>query len=82
MRCFFNLADASNTIFDHEGIEILNVNQARQLAIEAIDDARRADPGSEVAWADWTLVAVDEGGSVLFAVQLGGRPGRGGAARE
>lgn len=81
MRCFFNLADGSSTLFDHEGIEILDANQALQLATEAIDDALRADPGSEVAWADWTLVAVDEGGSVLFAVQLGGRLGRGGAAQ-
>ena len=51
---------------DHEGVDILGLEEARRQALLAIKEVKQ--PGDD--WSGWTLVAVDDAGSVLFTLDL------------
>ena len=70
MQCHFNLADAHQTLFDEEGVEVEDVDQARTLAIEVALDLIRTGEAQIADWRGWRLEATDALGAVLFTLRL------------
>lgn len=66
MRCYLNLVDATQTLVDHEGVEVSDLDEAREAAREAV--AELVEGGADLR--GWRLEAVDASGTVLFAIRL------------
>ena len=66
MRCYFHLIKGDEMIRDENGIEVLDVEQARAAFIKAVAELRVDNPNLAEEGAGWTLVAVDSvgGGSL------------------
>ena len=68
MRCYFNLVSSDQTITDHEGLEVTDVEEARTFAREAVTEMVR-DGVAEIAhWRGWEMEARDASGTVLFTM--------------
>ena len=57
---------------DENGIEVLDLEQARAAFIKAVAELRVDNPSLAEEGAGWTLVAVDASEAVLFEVPLDG----------
>ena len=64
MRGFFHLMDGTETIRDEEGVEVLDLAEARTQALAAIREIRASNAARE--WGAWRLEASDQAGSLLF----------------
>ena len=67
MRCFFHLLNGSSAIRDDEGVDVLDLDQAREDARAVIDDVRRDE--AEI-YRGWTLTVTDSSARPLFSVPL------------
>ena len=67
MRIYFHLKDAQTVMPDDNGVEVTGPEQARDQAMRVIDELRQKDARH---WSGWKLVAADEAGEVLFALDL------------
>jgi len=70
MRLYFDLQDAEHTLPDVDGVEVSDLDQARQLALGMIRKLRQEDPSAAQDWPGWTISAVDPAGAVVFTLNL------------
>ena len=70
MRLYFDLRDAEHMMPDVFGVEVSDVDEARQVALEMIRKLRREDPAHAQGWSGWTISAVDPAGAVVFTLDL------------
>ncbi len=71
MRCYFNLIDAHQTLTDHQGVEVEDLNQVRRLAVEAAVEMIRKGEADIAGWRGWRMEATDASGAVLFTINFG-----------
>ena len=67
IRLFFHLKDKHHAIPDDEGVIVVDLRDARVQVLQALEEFRHQ---SAQDWSGWTLVAVDETGTVVFTVNL------------
>jgi hypothetical protein len=72
MRCYFNLVDGYERILDQDGIEVLDLDQARSQAVKAIEELLEEDGGMAGDWQKWSLEVTNEYGQILFSIPLSG----------
>ena len=70
MRLYFDLRDAEHMMPDVFGVEVSDVDEARQVALAMIRKLRREDPAHAQGWSGWTISAVDPAGAVVFTLDL------------
>ena len=70
LRCHFNLADAHQTLFDEEGVEVDDVDQALRLAREVATEMIQSGEAQIANWRGWRLEATNGSGAVLFTLSL------------
>jgi hypothetical protein len=70
MRLYFHLRSDEHTLPDLEGIEVVDMAQARRLALEIMEKVKQEDPSRAQDWSGWTLIAVDAAGGVVFSFDL------------
>jgi hypothetical protein len=68
MRCYFNLVSSDQTITDHEGLEVADVEEARTFAREAVAEMVQDGVAEIARWRGWEMEARDASGTVLFTV--------------
>ena len=71
MRCYFNLVDAHQTLTDHHGVEVEDLDQAHRLALEAAGEMIPKGEADLADWRGWKMKATDASGAVLFTISLG-----------
>ncbi|WP_442000444.1 DUF6894 family protein [Microvirga sp. 2TAF3] len=72
MRCYFNLVDGYEKILDQDGIEVLDLEQARVQALKAIEELLEEDDAAAEDWRNWVLEVTDGSGTILFSIPLSG----------
>ncbi|WP_425487007.1 DUF6894 family protein [Microvirga makkahensis] len=70
MHCFFHLVNANDIIVDNTGVDVADLTTARSLALEAIEDLKRENPGDSDDWEGWSLAITDVAGRVLSSISL------------
>jgi hypothetical protein len=70
MRLYFDLQGPQHTLPDLHGAEVLDLEQARRVALEMIQQLREEDPSVAQDWSGWTLNVVDVAGVILFSIDL------------
>ena len=70
MHVFFNLVNRTEYLRDQEGVEAGNLDDARSQAVAVFSEIRDNDPASSREWDGWRLVAADQRGKLLFAIDL------------
>ena len=71
MRCYFNLVDAHQTLIDHHGVEVEDVEQAHRLAVEAAVEMIGKGEADIAGWRGWQMEVTDASEAVLFTISLG-----------
>ena len=71
MRCYFNLVNAHQTLTDHHGVEVEDLDQVRRLALEAAVEMIWKGEADIAGWRGWRMEATDASGAVLFTISLG-----------
>lgn len=68
MRFYFDLQNGSGVIQDHEGAEAIDIDQAVEQAVEAIQEVRESE---EVAPdGSWVLIIRDSDGAILKRIAI------------
>lgn len=70
MRCFFHFVNCQDSMRDTEGLEVADVDQALEDAVETLQSFAREDEEAASTWKDWRLEVCDAAGTVLFSVSL------------
>jgi hypothetical protein len=70
MRVYFNLADSAQSLPDQQGVDVVDVEEARTEAKRAIAEMLQQDPAMKANVGGWRLDAVDATGAVLFSINL------------
>jgi hypothetical protein len=70
MRMYFHATNGERHIRDEQGIEVEEVEQAREQALRALAEFRRELAGSEDGLSGWRLQVVDAAGLVIFTLDL------------
>lgn len=70
LRCYFHLVNGLRSIRDRNGVEVDDVEDARQQAKSAVDELRQSGEVEETDWIGWTLEVVDETDNLLFFIKL------------
>ena len=70
MRLYFDLKDKQHTLPDVEGVEVSDIAQARNVALEMIRKFRQEDGSAAQDWSGWTLNVVDAAGLIVFSIDL------------
>jgi len=70
MRLYFDLRSDQDTLPDVEGVEVVDLAQARRVALEMIQEIRQEDSSVAQEWSGWTLHVADIAGRVLFTLDL------------
>jgi hypothetical protein len=73
MCCYFHLIKGDETISDHSGTDLPNLEEAHIFTVEAIMDIRAKQPMLAAEGTGWTLTVADGTGAVLFRVSLDSR---------
>jgi hypothetical protein len=73
MRYFFHLVSASETICDEDGLELPYPDEARLVALSAIEELQQEDPGAVEDWRGWRLTVVEASGALVFSIALDAR---------
>jgi hypothetical protein len=68
MRCYFNLVSSHHTITDDEGLEVVNLEEARTFAREAVAGMIQDGVAEIARWRGWEVEARNASGTVLFTV--------------
>ncbi len=66
MRCYFNLVSSHHTLMDRDGVEVSDLDGAREAARETV--AEMVEDGVDLQ--GWRLEAVDGSGTLLFTIPL------------
>ena len=70
MRCFFHFVNGQESMRDPEGLEVADIDQALEDAVETLQSLAREDEEAAAIWSDWSLEVCDEAGTVLFSISL------------
>ncbi|WP_201835045.1 DUF6894 family protein [Microvirga zambiensis] len=70
MRCYFHLANGHETILDDIGIEVSDLDTAREMALQAIEDIRNEATNLDTSWQGWRLDIVGPSGHTLVSIPL------------
>jgi Domain of unknown function (DUF6894) len=68
MRLFFHLTNGRDLIPDEDGIEVADVEKARQEARETVEELH--DEFDRRDWTGWYLEVTDASGTVLIRISL------------
>jgi hypothetical protein len=74
MRLYFDLSGPQYTLPDLYGVEVSDLEQARQVALEIIGKLRHVDSSVAQHWSGWKVSVVDEAGTVVLTVDLDSSP--------
>ena len=70
MRLFFHLVDSQDTIHDLDGVEVVDLEQARTETMRAIAEVRQEDSTASEFWSGWILRVTDGSGRVVLTLAL------------
>jgi hypothetical protein len=70
MHLYFDLEDTEHTLPDVHGVEVSDVDEARQVTLAIIHKLRQEDPAQAHDWSGWKVSAVDPTGAVVFMLDL------------
>jgi hypothetical protein len=70
MRCYFHLLNGQEIIADDTGVEILDLEKAHELALQAIADIRAEAVQYSESWQGCRLDVVDPSGHILMSIPL------------
>lgn len=70
MRCFFHLVNGHDEILDDTGVEVSDLEMAKDQALKAINELRKEFGGAIGDWAGWRLNVVCPEGSLLHSIPL------------
>jgi hypothetical protein len=70
MRCYFHLVNSHEVIPDEDGVEILDLEKARDFAMRAIEELREEAIQAGTSWQGWRLDVVDPSGGILLSIPL------------
>jgi hypothetical protein len=70
MRCFFHFVSCNDSIRDADGLEVADLDQALEDAVETLQSLAREDEEAAATWKDWRLEVCDAAGTVLFSISL------------
>ena len=70
MWCYFNLVDGHQTLLDHQGVEVEDVDLAHRLAVEVAVEMIRTGEADIAGWRGWRVEATDALGALLFTISL------------
>ena len=70
MRCFFHLVNGYNTLLDDTGIEVSDLEIAKDHARMAIGELQQEDNGAAADWRGWRLNIACPEGSLLHSLPL------------
>jgi len=68
LRCFFHLVSHDEVFRDPDGVEVLNLERAKEQAIKAAAELRQELGIQEGDWDGWQLRVEDADGDVLFVL--------------
>jgi len=69
MRCYFHLVSAHEEILDNSGVEVADLETARDWALTTIGELRQEADGAD-DWAGWRLDIVCPEGDVMCSLPL------------
>jgi hypothetical protein len=69
MKIYFHATDGERHIRDEKGIEVADVEQAREQSLRTLAEFRR-EQGLEDGLSGWRLQVVDAAGLVVFTLDL------------
>ena len=70
MRCFFHLLSGDDTILDSQGLEVSDLQEAEEQALEAIQEVRQEIESNHEDLKGWHLHVVDGSGVTLMSIPL------------
>ncbi len=70
MRCFFHLVNGHDTLLDDTGVELFNLEIAKDQARKAIGELQQEDDGAAADWRGWRLDIVCPEGNLLHSLPL------------
>jgi hypothetical protein len=70
MRCYFHLVNGHESVVDDIGIDVSDLTEAEQMALQAIDDIRNEALELGASWQGWRLHIVDRAGRILLSIPL------------
>ena len=70
MRCYFNLVSAHESILDHDGVEVSDLDQARSMARAAAQEIVQTGEARVGDWQGWRMKVVNGSGVALFSFDL------------
>jgi hypothetical protein len=70
MRCYFHLVNDHEIIPDEEGVEILDLERARDFALQGIAELREEAIQVGSSWQGWRIDVVCSAGNVLLSIPL------------
>jgi subtilisin-like proprotein convertase family protein len=70
LRCYFNLVDGQQSIIDHDGVEVPDLEQARSIARATAMEMIRAGEARVGDWRGWRMEITDNSGATLFSIDL------------
>jgi hypothetical protein len=70
MHCYFHVVNGDATIKDETGLEVADLDHARDAAIKALVEVRATNPALADEGAGWRLAVTDASGALLFTLPL------------
>ena len=70
VRCYFDLTNATQRLADREGVEVSDLDEAREVALATLAEMIARGEVSGVDLRGWRLEAADESGGVLFTIRF------------
>ena len=71
MRCYFNLVNSHESIIDHDGIQVSDLDEAREIARAAAQEMVQSGEVRIGDWQGWRMKVADNSGAALFTLDLG-----------
>jgi hypothetical protein len=72
-RLYFDLVNLHDSIPDREGIEVVDIGEAKAAVAAMVEQLRQEDASAAQEWSGWTLKISDDAGRVLFSMSLDAR---------
>ena len=70
MRLYFHFTNGREVLTDVQGIEVVDLEEARRDALSTITEMRSDNQATGQDWSGWTLRVVDASGTVVFTIDL------------
>ena len=69
-RLYFHLLNPHDSIQDREGVEIIDIPQAKAAVAAMMDELRQESAATAQDWSGWILNVSDDAGCVRFSIDL------------